>query len=87
MIHPTADFIGLGWEGNRTLELANVSHLPITLYKGMKICQVGFQQLTTPSDSSERPYRSAGLNSRRQGQVRPTASKIHIDFDERIAKS
>ena len=73
-----------GWNGRLTLELANVSRLPITLYHGMRICQVSFQRLSTPS---ERPYGSEGLSSRYQGQDAPTASRAHLDFDFHLKRS
>ncbi len=47
LIHSTAGFIDPGWDGNLTLELANVSRLPITLYYGMRIGQISFQEMTT----------------------------------------
>ncbi len=84
MIHSTAGFIDPGWSGNLTLELANVSRLPITLYFGMRIGQISFQQMTTEVD---RPYGSKELNSRYQGQQSPTASRAHLDFDKHIKRS
>lgn len=84
MIHSTAGFIDPGWSGNLTLELANVSRLPITLYFGMRIGQISFQQMTTEAD---RPYGSKELSSRYQGQESPTASRAHLDFDHHIKRS
>ncbi|HIG98117.1 TPA: dCTP deaminase [Candidatus Woesearchaeota archaeon] len=76
LIHSTAGFIDPGWEGNLTLELSNVSPLPITLYYKMKIGQVSFVNMSTPVD---RPYGSKGLGSHYQGQKVPVASKFHED--------
>jgi dCTP deaminase len=84
MIHSTAGFIDPGWSGNLTLELANVSRLPITLYFGMRIGQISFQEMTTEVD---RPYGSKELSSRYQGQESPTASRTHLDFDSHIKQS
>jgi dCTP deaminase len=84
MIHSTAGFIDPGWSGNLTLELANVSRLPITLYSGMRIGQISFQMMTTEVD---RPYGSKELSSRYQGQDSPTASRAHLDFDSHIKRS
>ena len=84
MIHSTAGFIDPGWSGNLTLELTNVSRLPITLYSGMRIGQISFQELTTEVD---RPYGSKELSSRYQGQESPTASRAHLDFDSHIKRS
>jgi dCTP deaminase len=72
LIHSTAGYIDPGWFGDITLELSNVSRLPITIYAGMRIGQLSFQQLTTPVDT---PYQG-----KYQGQAGPTASRAHQDF-------
>ena len=77
LIHSTAGYVDPGWKGNLTLELSNVSNLPITLYYKMKIGQLSFLQLTTPAT---RLYGSPELGSKYQGQKLPTASKLHKDF-------
>ena len=77
LIHSTAGFVDPGWRGQLTLELANVSRLPIVLHSGMRICQISFHQMST---SVERPYGSKELRSRYQDQQGPTASRIHHDF-------
>ena len=66
-----------GWKGNLTLELSNVASLPIALYQGMRIGQISFFRMSSPV---ERPYGSAGLGSKYQGQSEPTASAFHRDF-------
>ena len=81
LIHSTAGFVDPGWDGNLTLELSNVSRLPLTLYKGMPIGQISFQYLSTPA---ENPYGSKALRSRYQGQTEPTASRAHLGFDETL---
>ena len=78
LIHSTAGYVDPGWKGHLTLELSNVSGLPITLYHRMKIGQISFLQLTTPA---ERLYGSAELGSKYQGQQDPTASRVHLDYD------
>lgn len=75
LIHSTAGYIDPGWEGTITLELSNVANLPILLTPGMAIGQVSFMMMTTPVD---RPYGSAGLRSRYQGQKDPTPSRGHL---------
>ena len=77
LIHSTAGYVDPGWKGNLTLELSNVSNLPITLYYKMKIGQLSFLQLTTPAT---RLYGSSELGSKYQAQTLPTASKLHKDF-------
>jgi hypothetical protein len=78
LIHSTAGYVDPGWKGNLTLELSNVANLPIALYHGMKIGQISFFRMSSPVD---RPYGSAALGSKYQGQSEPTASAFHRDFD------
>ena len=77
LIHSTAVYVDPGWSGNLTLELSNVANLPITLYHGMKIGQLSFLEMSTPVD---RPYGSAEVGSKYQGQHEPTPSRISWDF-------
>lgn len=72
VIHQTAGFIDPGFKGQVTLELSNVSHLPIKLTTWMPICQLVFMQMDS---QAERPYGSAGLGSHYQGQRGPTPSR------------
>ena len=84
LIHSTAGYVDPGWKGHLTLELSNVSKLPITLYHRMRIGQISFLQLTTPADVL---YGSAELGSKYQGDQDPTPSKAHLDFDGRDGRS
>ena len=77
LIHSTAGYVDPGWRGNLTLELSNVANLPIALYYGMRIGQISFFRMSSPV---ERPYGSAELGSKYQGQSEPTASDFHRDF-------
>ncbi len=77
LIHSTAGFVDAGWNGQLTLELSNVANLPITLYPGMKIGQISFQQMTTPADQ---PYGSSALGSKYQNQVGPRPSRYWENF-------
>ena len=77
LIHSTAGYVDPGWNGHLTLELSNVSNLPVTLYYGMKIGQISYLKLTTPADNL---YGSEGLGSKYQGQTKPTASRAYQDF-------
>lgn len=83
LIHSTAGYVDPGWKGNLTLELSNVARLPITLYRGMRIGQISFLEMTTAVD---RPYGSRELGSRYLGDTDPTATRIHIDFDRRLGR-
>ena len=75
--HSTAGFIDPGFSGHITLELSNVANLPIMLWPGMKIGQLCFFRLSSPS---EHPYGSAVYGSRYQGQRGPTPSRSFANF-------
>ena len=77
LTHSTAGFIDPGFSGHVTLELSNVATLPIKLWPGMKIGQLCFFRLSSPS---ENPYGSAKYGSRYQGQRGPTPSRSHLNF-------
>ena len=77
LTHSTAGFIDPGFEGHVTLELSNVSTLPIKLWPGMKIGQLCFFELSSPASN---PYGSGADGSRYQGQRGPTPSRSHINF-------
>ena len=79
LIHSTAGYVDPGWTGHLTLELSNVSNLPVTLYYAMKIGQISYLRLTSPADNL---YGSPALGSKYQGQTAPTASRIFRDFAE-----
>ncbi|WP_072314599.1 dCTP deaminase [Agrococcus sp. Marseille-P2731] len=77
LTHSTAGFIDPGFSGHVTLELSNVSTLPIKLWPGMKIGQVCYFQLSSPA---EVPYGQGGNLNRYQGQRGPTASRSFQSF-------
>jgi len=77
LTHSTAGFVDPGFQGHVTLELSNVATLPIKLWPGMKIGQLCFFQLSSPS---ENPYGSEKYGSRYQGQRGPTASRSYLKF-------
>jgi dCTP deaminase len=77
LTHSTAGFIDPGFSGHVTLELSNVATLPIKLWPGMKIGQVCFFRLSSPS---EHPYGSEKYGSRYQGQRGPTPSRSSRNF-------
>ncbi len=68
LVHATSGYVDPGWQGKLTLQLKNVGVLPVALYRGMKIAQLSFHQMSTQVD---RPYGSGNLNSRYQGGLRP----------------
>ena len=72
IVHATAGFCDPGWKGTLTLELANLTRVPILLYHGLAIAQLSFMALDVPA---ERPYGHEELGSHYQGQVDATASR------------
>lgn len=77
LTHSTAGFIDPGFSGHVTLELSNVATLPIKLWPGMKIGQVCYFRLTSPTES---PYGTGQYGNRYQGQRGPTASRSFLNF-------
>lgn len=49
VIHATAGFIDPGFAGHITLEITNLTELPIVLYPDMPIAQIRFSMLSSPS--------------------------------------
>lgn len=79
IIHATAGYIDPGFSGNITLEISNISRLPIKLYPKVRIGQIAFLKM---SSSVARPYGSKALGSKYQDQHGPTASRVWQDFKE-----
>jgi len=74
-VHSTAGFIDPGFQGCITLEMDVVGRNPIVLNPGMRVCQISFDRLDTPS---RRPYGPA-RGSKYQGQTTTTPSRIGED--------
>ena len=72
IVHATAGFCDPGWRGTLTLELNNLTRVPIKLYPGLPIAQLSFMALDRPA---LRPYGSPGLGSHYQGQRAATESR------------
>lgn len=70
-VHMTSGFVDPGFEGQITLELFNAAPKPIRLRPGMVIAQLFIIPMWGPV---QRPYGSAGVDSRYQGQTGATAS-------------
>jgi deoxycytidine triphosphate deaminase len=72
IVHATAGFCDPGWKGTLTLELNNLTRVPIILHPGLLIAQLSFMTLDAPA---LRPYGSETLGSHYQGQVAATESR------------
>lgn len=77
MTHSTAGFIDPGFSGQITLELSNVSNLPIKLYPGMRIGQACFFELRNPVRLA---YGDEHRASKYQHQRGPTPSQAWRNF-------
>ena len=75
IVHSTAGFVDPGFEGTITLEISNLNRLPVSLYPGMRVCQIAFEQMTSPAETpyNKKPY------SKYQGQVLPEESRLAKD--------
>lgn len=80
IIHATAGFLDPGNKLRLTLELANVSPIPIKIYPGMKIAQIAFEELST---ECERPYGSSTLNSKYKGDLKVKESQMWKNFNKK----
>lgn len=76
IVHGTAGLFDPGWTGKATLELSNLSRMPVALYPGMRVCSFTFEQLSTPSSM---PYRKKAGN-KYAGQTHPLASRLAGEF-------
>ena len=76
IVHATAGFCDPGWKGTLTLELNNLTRVPIILYPGLEIAQLSFMTLDRPAP---RPYGSPELGSHYQGQRAATASRYRLE--------
>jgi dCTP deaminase len=72
IVHGTAGLFDPGWCGKATLELSNLSRMPVALYPGMRICSFTFEQLSSPVRV---PY-GKKPGSKYAGQQHPLASRL-----------
>jgi dCTP deaminase len=72
VVHSTAGSIDPGFEGQLTLEIANISRIPVKLWPGMRICRVTLEELSSPSVN---PYYKR-KDAKYLGQKDPAPSKI-----------
>jgi dCTP deaminase len=72
IVHATAGFVDPGFKGTLTLEITNLTRVPIILWPGKPIAQLSFMALDQPA---ERPYGHPDLGSHYHGQVDATESR------------
>jgi dCTP deaminase len=79
VIHSTAGYIDPGFQGTITLEISNLGHLAVALYPRMRICQLAFEQMSSPVSEA---YGAKGT-SKYQGQESTTVSRLFEDGEFR----
>jgi dCTP deaminase len=75
VVHSTASVFDPGWHGVAVLELGNLGRLPVSLYPGMRVCAMTFEELKTPTS---RPY-VGREGAKYVNQDAPVASRIGQD--------
>lgn len=70
-VHVTAGFVDPGFEGQITLEIANLAPVSVILHSGMPIAQIVFESVTPPMYD----YSKTGHY---QGQTGPTESRYRF---------
>ncbi len=73
IVHSTAGYIDPGFKGKLTLEMLNIGQVPILLRPGIKICQIAFEEMSSPVEVSY----SQRKNSKYYGDQHPQESKIY----------
>jgi dCTP deaminase len=79
VIHSTAGYIDPGFKGTVTLEISNLGVLPVALYPLMRICQIAFEQMSSPVSEGYDARRTAKY----QGQKTATVSRLFEDSEFR----
>ena len=72
IVHATAGFVDPGFKGTLTLEITNLTRVPIILWPSKPIAQLSFMTLDRPA---ERPYGHPDLGSHYHGQLEATESR------------
>lgn len=75
VIHSTAGYVDPGFKGKITLEISNLGRIAVALYPGMRICQIAFEEMSSPVSSGYGERRGAKY----QGQNAATASRLFED--------
>lgn len=75
IVHATAGYIDPGWKGPLTLEMTNLTRVPIMLWARNLIAQLSFMWLDTPA---LRPYGHPDLGSHYQEQDGATESRYGV---------
>lgn len=77
VVHSTASTFDPGWDGKCVLELGNLGRMAVALTVGMRICAMGFEELSSPA---EVPYNKR-KHAKYKMQDGPNESRIHLDSE------
>jgi dCTP deaminase len=83
VIHSTAGYIDPGFKGAITLEISNLGRIAVALYPGMRICQIAFEEMSSPVSENYATKRTAKY----QGQQTTTVSRLFEDDELRKRRS
>ncbi len=72
VIHSTAGKVDPGFNGRLVLEITNIGTLPIMLYPNMRVCQLLFEQLSSPTSIKY----TDRIDAKYKVQVATTGSKM-----------
>jgi dCTP deaminase len=75
VIHSTAGYVDPGFKGKITLEISNLGRIAVALYPRMRICQIAFEEMSSPVTSGYGERHGAKY----QGQDAATASRLFQD--------
>ncbi|HLD06505.1 MAG TPA: dCTP deaminase [Candidatus Nanoarchaeia archaeon] len=75
VVHSTANSFDPGFEGFLTLEVSNISKIPVALWPGQRVCRITFTTLSSPA---ERPYNKKP-DAKYSAQQDPASSRIFMD--------
>ncbi len=75
VIHSTAGYLDPGFKGKITLEISNLGKIAVALYPRMRICQIAFEEMSSPVSSGYGERHGAKY----QGQDAATASRLFED--------
>ena len=79
VIHSTAGYIDPGFKGKITLEISNLGRIAVALYPMMRICQIAFEEMSSPVSEGYGTKRTAKY----QGQQTTTLSRLFEDDELR----
>ena len=75
VIHSTAGKVDPGFKGNLVLEITNIGTLPVMLYPGMRVCQLLFEQLSSPTTKAYTDRKT----SKYKNQKKTVGSRVNME--------